>query len=767
MDIRNNKTNITFSKQHAFIRQWKSNPWEFLPPSMSGCYRKEYEILDGLPEKIKKRMSIRGYTFVGYPYPRLGYLSDKPKLTEMNMITLENERFRVVVAGRLGPRVLEIHDKKFNIPLVLPFTCMNSVLVGLTGAWILGGLEFNPFRLGHTVFIDQDVPIDELRFKNGDSGLKFCLLDELVNMELTLILRLFPDGVSWRACLKNLLDIGQPLYYYTNMAVPCNEDTILLFEPGPLTHHDHPNPGFVTDKWPIINGRDCSRWGNHTHVISGYFYRYRKPYMGFCDPSSGAAVLHASNTNVLKGRKLWSISARDSYQIWWPRCYENGMASYCEIQAGLSPIQLQYEWINPRQTITWTESITGLRFSPSHTYNETWNDFVKKADKLKILERHSVSKKWEIAANSTVVKIHKRQQNAYTALALMNSNKVDAILDLTSDANLKTGWVAGDAWKEALLKCNKNSSASCWVKLQLAANFLIKKEVENALQILDDNPDGENLLRMLWFRLKAAIFYMTGNTAEAYRLIDKALRIKSDEPILWKEAFEYYRSAGDIAGRRRLLTICPKNILKTDFLRYETAFLYFDERNFSDAIRILSSEFRDIGENFFGPWYLWRECWIAWGLELWESGDIKNAYSKFYSASQDAAQFGIGRGKSEDTVAAYFYRWWISRENGDEALAHALEAQVLKQMPYPLTDSAFYLLRMAVAVKHKSAKIRREQIEKWRAAELKRNIEEPVWRKAMLDAIDTNQISPLWKKIPEKHFLKCRADFESRHRLNY
>lgn len=747
------------------MRTWRQDPWGFLPPPIQSAHRGYYTMLKGLPDEVRRGMEIRGCSFTGFPNPRLAQLAGNLSREKIETIRIENERFRAVLAPSLGPRVIELHDKELDLPLALPFTCMNTALIGLTGAWILGGVEFNPFRLGHSVFIGQQIPVDEIDFDDEDRGLRFKLFDELVNMEVTITLRLFPDGISWRATLENHLDVGQPLYYYTNIAVPCGEDTVFLFEPGPVTHHNT-NPGFTTGSWPTINGRNYSRWGAHAGVVSAYFYRYGKPYIGFWEPSCGAAMLHAAETNPLRGRKIWSIGARDAQQIWWPRCYERGFGSYCEIQAGLSPAQIQYGWIKPREILSWTETITGLPFTPSATYAGTWSDFAERADRLDLLRGHGDETRWRQKDCRIMISPSQRWLNSKAALKLASAGSVDeAQLQILAGAeSLKAGWVAGAAWAYVLRMCRQRGRICGWAKLQLAAGFAVENKFPEALEALNEEPADNELLLALWLRLKAAVSKASGDSTQACGLIERSLGLPDAGPMWWKEAFEYRRAAGDIVGRERLLSICPQNIVQMDSLRFEAAYLHFHQGRFSESIKTLSATFTDVGENSFGQWLLWRESWMAWGLSLWQAGDASRAYEKLFQVSQDASQFGVGRYEVEDSGASYFYRWLLSAENGDGTHARAVATQALRFVPHPSSESAAYLLRLATLVRHASTRQRREQIVKWRADEAGENIKEPFWRSAIMDTIDKGAPSPLWRQISKLELLGYRAIFEAGRR---
>lgn len=753
-------TKISFDKQKILVRSWKSNPWEFLPTSLQKQPLSPWA-LHGLPEEIKSRMSRRGHDCIGYPYPRLAYLDKTLSLRNIDITILENNRFRMLVGNRLGPRILEIYDQDLNTPMVLPVTAMNSAMFGTTGAWFPGGIEFNAFRYGHTPFFDQELPLEKVEFKDGELGLHFDVLDELVNMRYTLTIRLFSDGVSWRIRIENLLDIEQPLYWWTNMAAPVGEDTLLLYEPGPVINHSL-NPGFETQKWPYLWGHDSSKWGGHVGMSSAYWHQCSNPYMGFYEPRLGSAVVHASDISLLKGRKLWAMGAKSNSEAWRQRLHEHGLENYCEIQAGLTPTQIEYARIKPKEVITWSESLWAMQFDESATYEKTWEDFVRRSESTGILREHAKDTHWEINRSKVVVEVSPRQDSALKALLAMDSEDTHVIEALSAESNLNFGWRAGVAWDRILEKQYKKGSFNRWVALQYAASLTTRQDYHRALDVMADTCHGTRTVDGLILRLKAAILRHQGDLSEAGKAIGGALDCEEAEPVWWKEAFEIFRAMGDHSQREQLLSRCPNSMKELDSIRLEEGYLYFDQGDFAKGIEVLDAEMFDVHEGWNDPWRLWRECLIAWGLKLWQEEKIEAAYKKFYWAAQGAPQFGVGRRETDDNEAPLFYRWWLAERQGDHLMSKAIASQLMRRTPHPSSDNAVYLLRIAVATKHRSAHIRREKINRWQLVEQTSKSPEPVWRTAMLETLDKGKVSALWDQVPHTDIFKYRAAFERR-----
>jgi Flp pilus assembly protein TadD len=749
---------VSFRSKRLMVRPWKTKPWDFLPPRLRPD-PPTLPSLQGMPYELARAMRWRGCEATGYPYARQAHLSSIFVLREFPVATLENERFRVEVAPTLGPRILEIHDKKHGAALVLPQTHTNSATFGLAGAWFLGGVEFNPFRYGHSPFTGQDLPMDEVAFVREGRGVRIHGLDELVGMKFGVTIRLLPDRVAWRVEIENRLNQRQPNYWYTNIAVPADEDTRLLYEPGPVLNHAL-DPGFETTRWPVLWGHDASRWGSHVGIVSAYFYRYRARRMGYFDPCLGIAVAHEADPRILKGRKLWSMGARARGAAWFARLYEPGLDNYCELQAGLSPAQPVFSSIGPRETLGWSESLTAFAFAQSKDYVETWRRFAGRSIRHGPTTDPDRPEMWATKRQRVLLPISRRQSEARQAMACRQSPDPGTVRRLTRDESLRYGWHAGPGWTAVLEKRMAAGGASPWVRLQYAASLAEADRFSQALRALGSPPQTRSQPNALMLRLKAAILRKQGRLQDAGRLAEAAARLAPREPVLWTEALQCRRASGEHAARRRLLRMCPPSVRRTDAVRMEAAWLCFDRRDFAGAVRLLSGEMRDVGEGFHLPWYLWRESLVAWGLALWRRGRAADAYRRFIAAAELAPQFMFGTREDDDNDMPFFYRWWMAREQNDTLMEDALAGLLMRRRPHPSSEGALYLLRIAAAIRHPSVAERRRAIDAWWAAERRLGRPVPVWVHAMLECVDSGRGSRLWRQIPPTDLMKYRAEFE-------
>ena len=94
------------------------------------------------PMFLEKRV-YQGSCGKVYPYPTIEKISDEKKDKEYTAVWLENEYIKVMVLPELGGRIQRAYDKTNDYDFVYYNQVIKPALVGLTGPWISGGIEFN------------------------------------------------------------------------------------------------------------------------------------------------------------------------------------------------------------------------------------------------------------------------------------------------------------------------------------------------------------------------------------------------------------------------------------------------------------------------------------------------------------------------------------------------------------------------------------------------------------------------------------------------
>ena len=79
-----------------------------------------------------------------YPYPLIDKLTNNAVDQEFGIVSLDNEYVHVAVMPEMGGRIFTTHSKSDdNYPFFYNQTGIKPALVGMQGAWLSGGVEWN------------------------------------------------------------------------------------------------------------------------------------------------------------------------------------------------------------------------------------------------------------------------------------------------------------------------------------------------------------------------------------------------------------------------------------------------------------------------------------------------------------------------------------------------------------------------------------------------------------------------------------------------
>ncbi|MBP1637178.1 MAG: hypothetical protein H6Q10_3752, partial [Acidobacteria bacterium] len=152
--------------------------------------------------------------------------------------------------------------------------------------------------------------------------------------------------------LYNRSDVRHRFYWWTNAGVQVWDDTKILYPTEFTASH-----GFTfVDTWPIdAAGHDVSVVGNHKYgPVSRFAHGSREPFMGVYHPSTKSGVVHYSPPTDLPAKKFWSWSS-DADGLDWRRALSDNNSAYVEIQAGPFRNQETYGFLEPQQTLRFSE----------------------------------------------------------------------------------------------------------------------------------------------------------------------------------------------------------------------------------------------------------------------------------------------------------------------------------------------------------------------------------------------------------------------------
>ncbi|MFO7853485.1 MAG: DUF5107 domain-containing protein [Bacteroidota bacterium] len=303
-----------------------------------------------------------------YPYPFYDALKkERDDNIQYNMVYLENEYIKVGILPEIGGRVFSALDKTNNYDFIYKQDVIRPALIGMLGAWISGGIEWDfPHHHRARVFL----PMDYILIENED-GSKTAWFGELELRDRTRSLigiTVFPGRSYFEATIKliNRTPYIHSLLCFANTGVHVNPESQVIFPPRTeyATYH-HKNEMI---RWPIGDGYfngvnyedvDLSWWKNHPKPTSFFAWNYEDDFFGHYDHKNQAGVINVVNHYITPGKKffLWgpgpagkpdSIEYRPEI---WNRILTDNSGPYLELMTGaFSDNQPDYSWSKPYET---------------------------------------------------------------------------------------------------------------------------------------------------------------------------------------------------------------------------------------------------------------------------------------------------------------------------------------------------------------------------------------------------------------------------------
>jgi tetratricopeptide (TPR) repeat protein len=292
-------------------------------------------------------------TRFNYPYTLRTNVTARRTDHQWRAIFLENEYLKCSVLPDLGGHLYTCIDKINNRPMFYANPSIKKANIGYRGAWAAFGVEFN-FPVSHNWMSLS--PIDFAFAKNSDGSASVTVgnVDRVYGMQWSVEMVLRPKStvLEERVTLSNRSDVRHRFYWWNNAGVQVWDDSKIEYPMRFTASH-----GFTeVQPWPAdSSGRDLSIIHNQTSgPVSLFVHGSREPFMGVWNPHTNSGTVHFANFNELPAKKVWSWGV-DADGLDWRKALSDNDSAYAEVQAGLFRNQETYAFLQPRQTINFSE----------------------------------------------------------------------------------------------------------------------------------------------------------------------------------------------------------------------------------------------------------------------------------------------------------------------------------------------------------------------------------------------------------------------------
>jgi tetratricopeptide (TPR) repeat protein len=288
-----------------------------------------------------------------YPYTLRHNLTDRLADHAWRALFLENEYLKCSVLPDIGGHLYSCTDKISGKPIFYENPSIKKAEVAYRGAWAAFGIEFN-FPVSHNWVTASPVDFAFAKKDDGSASVEVGNVDRVYGMQWTVELILRPGStvLEERVTLNNRSDARHRFYWWNNAGVQVWDDSQIQYPMRFVASH-----GFRdVQPWPVeADGNDLSIIKNHTKgPVSFFVHGSREPFMGVWNPHSNTGTVHFADFAQLPAKKIWSWGA-DADGLDWRKALSDNNSAYVEVQAGLFRNQETYAFLEPRQTISFSE----------------------------------------------------------------------------------------------------------------------------------------------------------------------------------------------------------------------------------------------------------------------------------------------------------------------------------------------------------------------------------------------------------------------------
>jgi tetratricopeptide (TPR) repeat protein len=279
-----------------------------------------------------------------YPYPLYDNLTNIRSNKTYHVVYLENEYIKISILPEIGGRLFSALDKTNNYDFIYRQSVIKPALIGLLGAWISGGIEWN---IPHHHRASTFIPVQWSREDNPD-GSKTIWVGELEvrqRMRWAVGYTLYP-GSSVLECKMRIINrtpVEQTMLCFANVAVAPNENYQVIFPPSTQFSTGHSKRSF--QPWPVTdNGVDVSWYKNNKSSSSWFCVNEKDDFVAGYDHGLNAGTMSVSDHNIVPGKKFftWGVGSM------WDKILSDDGRPYLEIMVGAySDNQPDYSWLQP------------------------------------------------------------------------------------------------------------------------------------------------------------------------------------------------------------------------------------------------------------------------------------------------------------------------------------------------------------------------------------------------------------------------------------
>jgi len=347
---------------------------------------------DKHPMFLEKRV-YQGSNGKVYPLPFTDRIGETKTDRAWQAIWIENEFLRVLILPELGGRIHIAQDKTNGYDFIYRQTVIKPALVGLTGPWISGGIEFNwPQHHRPATFLPVNYHIES--HADGAKTVWLSDHDPMARMKGMHGVCLHPGQavIELKVRAYNRTPLAQSFLWWANVATRVHEAYQSFFPPDVYYVADHAKramseypfcqghyygvdygergrsgippeerptnfvPPHCGGQAPVNYAANDLSWYANIPVPTSYMCMgSQEDFFGGYDYFREAGIVHVADHHIAPGKKQWTWGNHE-FGYAWDRNLTDTDGPYIELMAGVyTDNQPDFSFLQPGETKTWSQ----------------------------------------------------------------------------------------------------------------------------------------------------------------------------------------------------------------------------------------------------------------------------------------------------------------------------------------------------------------------------------------------------------------------------
>src|SRR5581483_968117 len=320
-----------------------------------------------------------------YPLPFYNRVEETARDQSWDAVHIENRYIRVMILPQIGGRIHIAMDKTNGYDFIYRQDVIKPALVGLSGPWISGGIEFNwPQHHRPGTYMPCDVHIES--HEDGSKTVWLSEHDPMNRLKGMHGVCLHPDKsyIELKARLYNRTELMQTFLWWANVATRVHEKYQSFFPPDAQYVADHARRAM--SRYPLCEGHyygvnygerarlgaippeqmprqfvppagmyapnDLSWYANIPVPTSYMCMGSADDFVGGYDHAANAGIISIADHHIAPGKKQWTWGNHEFGYAWDRNLTEpdeNGVYHpYIELMTGVfTDNQPDFSWLAP------------------------------------------------------------------------------------------------------------------------------------------------------------------------------------------------------------------------------------------------------------------------------------------------------------------------------------------------------------------------------------------------------------------------------------